>query len=210
MNDNDLENIIEELMVNCNNIYINENEHYRAKIETETRDARFSKWLLNKYSNKNKERSNPILQRLRSVKDPIETKLIQQACDITEKGFRRILNFIKPGVMEYEIEAEFIHEFLKNRSKGFAYTPIIASGNNANVLHYIENNQQCKAGDLVLIDAGCEYQNYAADITRTFPVNGKFSDEQAAIYDIVLQAQTDAIAVIGPGIEYNKTNEAIL
>ena len=117
----DLEKIIDKLMLNCDNIYINENEHYRAKVETETRDARFSKWVLNKYSNKKKERSNPILQRLRSVKDPIETKLIQQACDITNKGFRRILNFVKPGVWEYEIEAEFIHEFLINKSKKFAY-----------------------------------------------------------------------------------------
>ena len=116
-------------------------------------------------------KSNPILQELRAIKHSIEIDLMQQACDITEKGFRRILNFIKPNVWEYEIEAELVHEFIKNRSKGFAYTPIIASGNNANVLHYIENNQQCKAGDLILLDVAAEYANYKSDLTRTVPVS---------------------------------------
>jgi Xaa-Pro aminopeptidase len=127
---------------------------------------------------KNKERSNPILQRLRSLKDPLEINLIQQACDITNKGFRRILGFVKPGIWEYEIEAEFIHEFLINRSKKFAYTPIIASGNNANILHYIENNMQCRDGDLILLDVGAEYANYSSDMTRTIPVNGRFNKRQ--------------------------------
>ena len=110
---------------------------------------------------------------------------MQKACDITEKGFRRILNFVKPGVWEYEIEAEYIHEFVKNRSKKFAYTPIIASGNNANVLHYIENNQQCSEGELILMDVGAEYANYSADMTRTIPVSGKFTDRQKAVYNAV-------------------------
>jgi Xaa-Pro aminopeptidase len=205
----DLEKIIDKLMLNCNNIYINENEHYRAKIETETRDARFSKWLLNKYSNKNKERSNPILQRLRSVKDPIETKLIQQACDITNKGFRRILNFVKPGVWEYEIEAEFIHEFLINKSKKFAYTPIIASGNNANILHYIENNMQCKDGELILLDVGAEYANYSSDMTRTIPVNGKFNQRQKAVYNSVLKVKNEATKLLIPGTDWAEYHKEV-
>ena len=199
---NDLENIIEELMVNCNNIYINENEHYRAKVETETREARFSKWLLNKYPKQNKQRSNPILQRLRSVKDPIETRLIQHACNITNKGFRRILNFVKPGVWEYEIEAEFIHEFLINKSKKFAYTPIIASGHNANILHYIENNMQCKNGDLILLDVGAEYANYSSDMTRTIPVNGRFNERQKAVYNSVLKVKKEATKLLVPGTDW--------
>ena len=206
---NDLENIIEELMINCKNIYINENEHYRAKIETETREARFSKWLLNKYPTQNKERSNPILQRLRSVKDPIETRLIQQACNITNKGFRRILNFVKPGVWEYEIEAEFIHEFLINKSKKFAYTPIIASGNNANILHYIENNMQCKNGDLILLDVGAEYANYSSDMTRTIPVNGRFNERQKAVYKSVLKVKNEATKLLVPGTDWAEYHKEV-
>jgi Xaa-Pro aminopeptidase len=205
----DLEKIIDKLMLNCDNIYINENEHYRAKVETETRDVRFSKWLLNKYSNKMKERSNPILQRLRSVKDPIETKLIQQACDITNKGFRRILNFVKPGVWEYEIEAEFIHEFLINKSKKFAYTPIIASGNNANILHYIENNMQCKDGELILLDVGAEYANYSSDMTRTIPVNGKFNHRQKDVYNSVLKVKNEATKLLIPGTDWAEYHKEV-
>ena len=165
----EMEKIIDDVMQNCETIYYNHNEHYRAKVEVETREERFNKWIESKFENKRKERSNPILQRLRSIKDPIEIKLIQRACDITEKGFRRVLNFVKDGVWEYEIEAEFIHEFLINRSKKFAYTPIIASGNNANILHYIENNKQCRDGELILMDVGAEYANYSSDMTRTIP-----------------------------------------
>ncbi|NNF32070.1 MAG: M24 family metallopeptidase, partial [Flavobacteriaceae bacterium] len=163
----DMEKIMFELMTQCDTIYINTNEHYRASVETQTREDRFTKWLKDKYPAHSVAKSNPILQRLRSVKDQIEIDLIQQACNITEKGFRRVLDFVKPGVWEFEIEAEYMHEFLRNRSKKFAYTPIVASGNNANVLHYIENNQQCKAGDLILMDVGAEYANYSSDMTRT-------------------------------------------
>ena len=190
------------MISNCKNIYINKNEHYRAKIETETREARFNSWLEKKYSKKNKERSNPILQRLRSLKDPLEINLIQQACDITNKGFRRILGFIKPGIWEYEIEAEFIHEFLINRSKKFAYTPIIASGNNANILHYIENNMQCRDGDLILLDVGAEYANYSSDMTRTIPVNGRFNKRQKAVYNAVLRVKNEATKLLVPGTDW--------
>lgn len=195
----DLEKIMFEIMTQCDTVYINTNEHYRATNETETREDRFTKWLKDKYPAHAVAKSNPILQRLRSVKDPIEIDLIQQACNITEKGFRRILNFVKPGVWEYNIEAEFMHEFLNNRSKGFSYTPIIASGNNANVLHYIENNQICKAGDLILIDVGAEYANYASDMTRTIPVSGKFSQRQKAVYNAVNRVKKEATKMLVPG-----------
>ena len=195
----DLEKILFEMTSYCDTFYINTNEHYRANVETETREDRFTKWLLAKYPAHAVAKSNPILQRLRAVKDPIELDLMQQACNITEKGFRRILNFIKPAVWEYEIEAELLHEFVRNRSKGFAYTPIIASGNNANVLHYIENNQQCKAGDLILLDVAAEYATYKSDLTRTVPVSGKFSDRQKAVYNAVNQVKKEATKMLLPG-----------
>jgi Xaa-Pro aminopeptidase len=195
----DMEKILFEIMTQCDTVYINTNEHYRANVEVETREDRFTKWLKEKYPAHAVAKSNPILQRLRSVKETIEIKLIQNACNITEKGFKRVLNFVKPGVMEYEIEAEFMHEFLRNRSKGFAYTPIIASGNNANVLHYIENNQQCKTGDLILMDVGAEYANYASDMTRTIPVSGRFSERQKTVYNAVLRVKKEATKMLVPG-----------
>jgi Xaa-Pro aminopeptidase len=200
----DLEKVMFELMTICDTVYINTNEHYRANVETETREDRFTKWLLGKYPAHSIAKSNPILQRLRSVKDPIEIDLIQQACNITEKGFRRVLDFVKPGVWEYEIEAEFMHEFLRNRSKKFAYTPIVASGNNANVLHYIENNQECKAGDLILLDVGAEYANYSSDMTRTIPVSGKFSDRQKDVYNAVNRVKNDATKLLVPGADWTE------
>ena len=195
----DLNKVMSELMAQSDTVHINTNEHYRASIETETREDRFTKWLLNKYPAHKVEKSNPILQRLRSIKDPIELDLLQKACNITEKGMRRVLKFVKPGVAEYEIEAEFIHEFLKNRSKGFAYTPIIASGNNANVLHYIENNQVCNDGDLILLDVGAEYANYSSDMTRTIPVNGRYSKRQKEVYNAVNRVKINATNMLIPG-----------
>ena len=195
----DLEKIMFEIMTQCDTVYINTNEHYRASVETETREDRFTKWLKDKYPAHSVAKSNPILQRLRSVKEKIELDLMQHACDITEKGFRRILNFVKPNVWEYEIEAEFMHEFLNNRSRKFAYTPIIASGNNANVLHYIENNQQCIAGDLILLDVGAEYANYSSDMTRTIPVSGKFTKRQKDVYNAVNRVKDDATKLLVPG-----------
>ncbi len=195
----DMEKIMFELMTQCETVYINTNEHYRANIETETREDRFTKWLKEKYPAHSVAKSNPILQRLRSVKDQIELDLIQHACDITEKGFRRLLKFVKPSVWEFEIEAEFMHELLRNRSKKFAYTPIIASGNNANVLHYIENNQQCKAGELILMDVGAEYANYSSDLTRTIPVSGKYTKRQKEVYNAVNRVKDDATKLLVPG-----------
>lgn len=195
----DFHKTLKEVMAYADTMYINTNEHYRAAIDTETREARFVKWWKENYPAHKVEKSNPILQKLRSVKEQEELDLIQNACNITEKGFRRILNFVKPGVMEYEIEAEFAHEFLRNRSKGFAYTPIIASGSNANVLHYIENNQECKAGDLLLLDVGAEYANYSSDMSRTIPVSGKFTDRQKAVYNAVLRVKNEATKMLTPG-----------
>ena len=148
------------------------------------------------------------INEMRLFKTAGELKIMRKAAEISANAHCRAMKASKPGLFEYQLQAEIEHEFAVNGSAGAAYTSIVGGGKNGCILHYIENRDALKDGDLVLIDAGCEYQNYAADITRTFPVNGKFSDEQAAIYDLVLKAQTDAIAVIGPGIEYNKTNEA--
>ena len=196
----DLDNVLSEMATYCTTFYINTNEHYRANVVTETREDRFTKELLAKYPAHSVAKSNPILQRLRSVKDQIELELMQQACTITEKGFRRVLDFVKPGVWEYEIEAELLHEFVRNRSKGFAYTPIIASGNNANVLHYTDNNQQCKSGALILLDVAAEYANYSSDLTRTIPVSGKFSKRQKAVYNAVNYVKKEATKMLLPGV----------
>jgi Xaa-Pro aminopeptidase len=169
-------------------------------VETQTREDRFIDWCKKTYPAHSVGKSNPILQQLRSVKSPEEIEQIQQACDITEKGFRRILSFIKPGVWEYEIEAEFVHEFIRNRSKGFAYTPIIAAGENANVLHYIENNKQCHNGDLVLMDVAAEYGNYSSDMTRTVPVSGRFTSRQKEVYESVLKVKKEATQLLKPGV----------
>lgn len=195
----DFHKVLFEIMTYTETIYINTNEHYRSAVETQTREDRFIKWWKDKYPAHNVAKSNPILQRLRSVKEQEELDLMQQACNITERGFRRLLNFVKPGVMEYEIEAELIHEFVRNRSKGFAYTPIIASGNNANVLHYIENNQECKAGDLILLDVAAEYANYSSDLSRTIPVSGKYTDRQKAVYNAVSNVKNEATKMLVPG-----------
>ena len=156
-------------------------------------------WWKQRYPAHEVKKSNPILQYIRSVKEPEEIELISRACEITALGFSRVLGFVKPGVMEYEIEAEFAHEFLRNRSRGFAYTPIIASGKNANVLHYIENNQACSSGDLLLLDVGAEYANYCSDMTRTIPVSGTFSLRQKAVYEAVLRVKREATKLLVPG-----------
>ncbi len=195
----DLHKVLHEIMSQCDTVYINTNEHYRANVETETRETRFNKWLLEKYPAHQKAKSNPILQRLRSVKDPLEIEVMQQACNITEKGFRRVLDFVKPGVWEYEIEAEFMHEFLRNRSRGFSYTPIVASGQNANVLHYIENKMQCKEGELILLDVGAEYANYSSDMSRTIPVSGRFTKRQKEVYNAINKVKNLAQDMLVPG-----------
>jgi len=195
----DFKKVFFDLMTEADIIYFNTNEHYRQAVETQTREDRFIDECKKEFPAHQMAKSNPILQNIRGVKEAEELQLMQKACDITEKGFRRILEFTQPGVWEYELEAEYLHEFIRNRSKGFAYTPIIASGNNANVLHYIENNQQCKGGDLILMDVGAEYANYSSDMTRTIPVNGRFSQRQRAVYNAVLKVKNEATKLLVPG-----------
>jgi Xaa-Pro aminopeptidase len=203
----DFNAIFNTLMNECEHVYLNTNEHNRAVVEVETRDARFIKWCKEHYPVQQYERIAPIMHNLRAIKSQTEINIMQHACNITEKGFRRILPLIKPGIMEYEIEAELAHEFIRNRSRGFAYTPIIASGFNACVLHYIENNQECKDGDVILLDVGAEYANYASDLSRAIPVNGKFTKRQRDVYDAVLRVMRAAtkMLVVGNSIdEYHK------
>ena len=203
----DFEKIFFDLMTEAETIYFNTNEHYRQAVETQTREDRFISKCKADYPAHQWAKSNPILQKIRGVKESEEIELLQKACDITEKGFRRILSFVKPGVWEYELEAEYLHEFIRRRSKGFAYTPIIASGNNANVLHYIENNNLCNDGELILMDVGAEYANYSSDMTRTVPVNGRFSPRQKEVYQAVLKVKNAATKMLVPGTiwaEYHK------
>lgn len=203
----EFERIFKTLAFEAKNIYLNSNEHLRAVVEVETRDMRFIQWCKRNYPLHQYERSAPIMHELRSVKTETEIQLTRQACNITEKGFRRILEFIRPGVMEFEIEAELTHEFLRNRSRGHAYTPIIASGENACVLHYIDNDKECKAGDVLLMDFGAEYANYASDLTRCVPVSGKFTKRQKAVYNAVLRVMRGATKMLVPGTilkEYHK------
>lgn len=195
----DFDKIFHPLMLEARAVYLNQNEHYRAVVETQTREDRFIKKLKEKYAGHTWLRLNPLLQHLRGIKEPEEIERIAEACKITEKGFRRLLSFVKPGVWEYEIEAELIHEFVRNRSKGFAYTPIIATGNNANVLHYIANNTQCRAGECILLDVGAEYGNYASDMTRVIPVSGRFTERQKQIYSAVLKMKDEATQLLVPG-----------
>lgn len=196
-----------DLMTEAETVYFNTNEHYRQTVELETREDRFIKQCKADFPAHKWEKSNQILQQIRGVKESEEIDIMQIACNITEKGFRRVLPFVKPGIMEYEIEAEFMHEFLRNRSKGFAYTPIIGSGYSACVLHYIENNNECKDGDMLLMDVGAEYANYSSDMTRTIPVNGIFTNRQKAIYNTVLRVKNEATKMLVPGTiwaEYHK------
>ncbi|MBN97538.1 MAG: X-Pro aminopeptidase [Flavobacteriaceae bacterium] len=195
----DFDVLFEAMMKEAQTVYFNNNNHYRQVVEMETREDRFIKKLKNDYPNHHIENNFPIMQALRGVKEAEEIQLIQQACNITEKGFKRVLGFVKPGVMEYEIEAEYAYEFLKNRSKGFAYTPIIGSGYNACVLHYIENNKVCKDGDMLLMDVGAEYANYSSDMTRTVPVNGRFTARQKAVYQAVLNVKNEATKMLVSG-----------
>ncbi|MDG1331536.1 MAG: aminopeptidase P N-terminal domain-containing protein [Crocinitomicaceae bacterium] len=199
--------IFKQMMVEVDSIYLNTNEHLRASTIVQTRDDRFNIKVKQDYPAHQVFRSAPIMHSIRAVKHAIELDLMQHACNITRKGIERLLGFVKPGVWEYDIEAELIHEFMINRSKGFAYTPIVASGPNACVLHYIENNQQCKDGDVILLDVGAEYANYASDLSRSIPVNGRFTDRQRAVYNAVLHVKKEAEKMLVPGTlipEYHK------
>lgn len=205
----DFKNILHSISSKIDTFYINKNEHYRANSPVETREDRFISWLLKKYPAHKVEKSNPILQRLRSIKHLDEINQIKKACQITKKGFDRVLKFIKPGVWEYQIEAEFIHEFINNSSKGFAYSPIIASGLDNNVLHYVKNNKQCKDGELILMDVGAEYGNYSSDMTRTIPVSGRFSKRQRDVYNSVLNVKNEATKLLKVGNNWKTFHEQV-
>jgi Xaa-Pro aminopeptidase len=193
------EQFLKSIIFQAEHIYLNSNEHARRYIETETAEMRFNKNIISKFPLHKYERSAKVMHKLRAIKSKYEIELIRQACNITEKGFRRLLPFVKPGVMEYEIEAELVHEFVRNRSRGFAYGPIIASGFNACVLHYVDNNKECKAGDVILLDVAAEYGNYASDLTRCLPVSGKFTPRQKQVYNAVLRVMKAATAMLTVG-----------
>ena len=201
------EQMFHAIVFQAEHLYLNSNEHTRNSNPVETAEVRFNKTITSKYPLHKLERSAPIMHSLRAIKSSYEVDLIQHACNITEQGFRRLLQFVKPGVMEYEIEAELIHEFVRNRSRGFAYGPIIASGANACVLHYIDNNKECKDGEVILLDVAAEYGNYASDLTRCLPVNGKFTKRQKDVYNAVLRIMKSAIGMLTVGNlipEYHK------
>jgi Xaa-Pro aminopeptidase len=200
----DFDQVFHSLVVEAETIYLNQNEHLRAITTVETCDDRFRVSCKNKYPDHQYERLAPIMRQLRPYKSSLEIETIQKACTITEKGFRRVLDFIQPGVMEYEIEAEFAHEFLRNRSRGFAYSPIIASGYNACVLHYLENNLECKSGDMILMDVGAEYANYASDMTRCVPVSGRFTPRQKEVYNAVFRVMKEAKSMLVPGTKHEE------
>lgn len=205
----DFESIFKNLMSQAEYVYLNSNEHLRNSSEVETRDDRFRKSCKADYSLHKYERSEPIMHQLRSIKSPIEADLMQKSSDINALAFNRVLKFIKSGVTEYELEAEFIHEYMRNRADGFSYEPIIASGANACVLHYIENNDVCKDGDLILFDCGCWYANYASDVTRVFPVNGRFTQRQKDVYNAVLRVQKGSLDMLRPGNQLHEYHKEV-
>ncbi|MFN2430178.1 MAG: aminopeptidase P family protein [Cryomorphaceae bacterium] len=201
------EAVLKTLMSEATEIFLPSNEHTRRTNEVETREVRFQKWMYTNYPLHTYRRLAPIMHRLRAVKSAEEIEQMRNACKVTEAGLRRVLKFVKPGVLENEIEAEYMHEFLRRGSRGFAYSPIVASGFNACVLHYVENDKPCKDGDLLLMDVGAEYGNYASDMTRTIPVNGKFTERQKEVYSAVLHVMKESVKILRPGVmlgEYHK------
>jgi Xaa-Pro aminopeptidase len=197
------------LMTYAETIYLNANEHDRANTKVPYLEQRFAAETISRYPLHKVERSAPLMHRLRSIKSEIEVNAMKHACSITEKAFRRVLGFVRPGVYEYEIEAEITHEFLRNRATGHAYNPIIASGSAACVLHYVDNNAMCKDGDLLLMDFGAEYANYMSDLTRTIPVNGRFSARQRDVYNAVLSVMKYAKSMLRPGTLFDDYNREV-
>lgn len=198
------EQVLTTLVFEAEYVYLNTNEHIRNASEVQTRDAKFINWFKEKYPLHQLQRVAPLMHQIRVIKHSVEIEQLQEAIRITEAGFRRVLSFTKPGVTEYEVEAELLHEFVRNRSKGFAYQPIIASGANACVLHYIENSRPCNDGDLLLLDVAAEYANYNADLTRTIPVNGRFTARQRQVYDAVKRAFEFAKSIMQVGVLWSE------
>ncbi|WP_421942193.1 aminopeptidase P family protein [Pedobacter sp.] len=205
----DFDNILHSIINYAENIYLNTNENDRYAATVPYRDLRFIDQMKAKYPLHNYQRSAPIMRDLRAVKSDVEIELTKKACAITRDAFVRVLKFTKPGVKEYEIEAEIIHEFIKQGGTGHAYSPIIASGHNANILHYNDNNQICKDGDVILFDFGAEYANYNADMSRSIPVNGKFTQRQKDVYNAVLHVMRESIKLIQVGTIWNTYHEQV-
>lgn len=205
----DFEDTFRDLMARAEFVYLNLNENPRFTTEVPSRDLRFMQQLRHDYPLHAFERLAPLLTDLRMVKEPEEIEMISRACEITGDAFGRVLNFVKPGVLEYEVEAEISHEFLRNGASGHAYPPIIASGANNCILHYNQNDQVCKDGDLLLLDFGAEYGNYAGDCSRTIPVNGKFSPRQRQVYEAVLRVLRKASRMLVPGTTIDKYHSEI-
>lgn len=205
----DFDNILHSIVNYADHIYLNTNENDRYSPEVPYRDLRFIEKIKSKYPLHHFERSAPIMRGLRAVKSEVEVELTKKACAITRDAFIRVLKFTKPGVKEYEIEAEIIHEFIRQGGTGHAYTPIIASGHNANILHYNDNNQTCKDGDVILFDFGAEYANYNADMSRSIPVNGRFTPRQKEVYNAVHHVMKESIKLIGEGVLWNTYHEQI-
>lgn len=197
------------LMNHAENIYLNSNENDRAQILVPSRDTRFANDVKLRFPLHKYERSATILSKLRTSKSLWERELMQTACDITNKAFNKVMHFVKPGVMEFEVEAEILSEFLRNRGSRPAYGSIIASGPSACVLHYVDNNLECRDGDLLLMDFGTEYANYCADLTRTIPVNGKFTNRQKDVYNAVLRVQREAIVMMHTGMILKEFNAEV-
>ena len=205
----EFDKVFYDLMTEAESVYFNTNEHYRQSVVIESREDRFIKKCKADFPAHKWEKSAQIMLNIRGVKEPEEIEILQTACNITNKGFRRVLPFVKPGIMEFEIEAEYMHEFLRNRSKGFAYTPIIGSGYSACVLHYIENNKECKDGDMLLMDVGAEYANYSSDMTRTIPVNGRFTERQKKVYNAVFRVKEEATKMLVPGTDWAEYHKEV-
>jgi len=203
------DSVLSEIMVHSEHVYLNSNEYPKYSNPVPYLDLRFATELKEKFPWHDYKRAAPIFHDLRKIKDPVEVDLIRKACDITNKAFNRVMKGIKPGMMEYEIQAEVEHEFAMNRANGNAYQPIIGSGERACILHYVKNDNVCLDGELVLMDFGAEYSNYAADMTRTIPVNGKFSKRQLECYNAVLQVQKKAIELFVVGNTIDQLNKEV-
>ncbi len=199
--------VLHRLMCEAEHVWLNANEHKRAEIVVETREARFVRWIRERYPLHHYHRLARLMHRLRVEKQPVEVDLLRKACAITRDGFERVGRFVRPGVFEHEIEAEFAHEFIRQRA-GFAYNPIIASGANACILHYNDNDRPCRDGDLLLLDVAAVYANYNADLTRTIPVNGRFTRRQRQVYEAVLRVLRASIAGLKPGVKPKHWQEA--
>lgn len=187
-----------QLICECDRVFLNSNEHKRAVIEVESREARFIADTRAKYPLHHYDRLARLMHRLRAIKSDTELSLIRKACDLTHQGFRRALKFVRPGVLEYQVEAEFAHEFISHGGR-MAYQPIIGAGLNACCLHYLSNDQMCRTGDLLLLDVGASYANYNSDMTRTIPVSGRFTRRQKQVYNAVLGILRQCMSALVPG-----------